>query len=248
MARASSWLRVLPRRGGRTRRKRRGRAQGRSELTRAYDALTPTATVERNLNVGERRLRPARSVRFVRVAHDSKGRRRAKMPRRRGESLQNRHNGRRLDVLRISDHTFPIVCLQCVGRATQSDIDAVHPVYVRAYARREPLIAISDARLATHDANQRRLFAEWSKVTFELDRGCTLVTIVILDNPLLRGALIAMNWLTPPAIPQTAAADTAGAVEAAQQVARARGLTVPPETWRDVSWWLESGHVQSKAR
>ena len=154
----------------------------------------------------------------------------------------------RIALLRITDQTLPILCLQCVGRASQRDIDTVHPVYVRAYARRQPLIAISDARLATHDANQRRLFAEWSKVTFALDQGCTLVTIVILDNALLRGALIALNWLTPPAIPQTAAADTASAVEAARQAAKARALAVSDDTWRQVSWWLESGHTQAKAR
>jgi hypothetical protein len=149
-------------------------------------------------------------------------------------------------VLRVSDAMMPVVCLQAVGRSTRADIDAVHPAYVRAYARRQPLIAISDARLAIHDAQQRKLLSEWSRETLALDRGCTLATIILLDNPLLRGALTALNWLTPPTIRQIAVADPAGAISCAQELAARHKLSMPESIWLQVRVWLDSGHEQAK--
>jgi hypothetical protein len=149
-------------------------------------------------------------------------------------------------VLRVTDATYPVLCLQSVGRITRPEIDAVHPAYVSAYARRRPLIAVTDARLAVHDAAQRKLLAEWSAQTYELDKGCTLASIVMLDNPLLRGALVALNWLAPPPIKQHAVADSRAVLETGRAIAAAHGLEVPTETWMRVRAWIDEGYNQAR--
>jgi hypothetical protein len=150
-------------------------------------------------------------------------------------------------VLRVTDSTFPLICLQSVGHSTRQDVDDVHAVYVRAYARRQPIVAISDCRLANHDAQQRRLLGEWTKEALALDKGCTLATIVLLDNPLLRGALTALNWIAPPTVRQISVADPASAVEAARHVALKHALAVHERTWLEARRWLESCHREAQA-
>jgi hypothetical protein len=148
-------------------------------------------------------------------------------------------------VLKVSDATFPIVLLQSVGRCTQEEIDAAHAVYVRVYARRRSLIAISDARLAVYDAKQRKLFADWTQRTLALDRGSTLATIVILDSKLLLGALTAMNWIAPPTIKQYAVGSPTSALETAQHVAEAARVQVPEPTWLQVRAWIDASHAHA---
>jgi hypothetical protein len=150
-------------------------------------------------------------------------------------------------VLRVTDATYPLICLQSVGRSTRQDVDAVHPVYVRAYARRQPIVAISDCRLANFDAQQRRLLGEWTKEALALDKGCTLATIILLDSPLLRGALTALNWIAPPTVQQIAASDAPSALDAARHVAQKHGLAVHERTWIEARRWVESSHREAQS-
>ena len=148
-------------------------------------------------------------------------------------------------MLRATDATYPIICLQSVGACTAAEIDEVHRVYLRAFHQSSRLICISDARLASHDVQQRRLLAEWSERITPMGKHRVVATIVVLDSMLLRGALTAFNWLSPPVIPQRVAADLAGAIELGQQLAAEAGIEVDPNRWGHVRLWLEMGYLRN---
>jgi hypothetical protein len=146
-------------------------------------------------------------------------------------------------VLRATDATLPIICLQSSGSITREDIQRVMPLYDRAYARRQPFIAINDVRLANFDAQQRKLWGEWTAHSAKHDPGATKATIMIMESPLMRGALTALNWIAMHKIPQHAVADALEAIELGKRYVEKEGLHVKPETWGQVRYWIDQGHA-----
>jgi hypothetical protein len=146
-------------------------------------------------------------------------------------------------VLRATDETAPIICLQAAGSITREDIARVIPMYDRLFGSRVPFIAINDARLSQFDANQRRLWAELSAHCARIDRGGTsLANILILDSPLLRGALTALNWIAQHKIPQYPVANVVEAIEVARRCVEEHRLVCSHETWGHVRFWMEQGY------
>jgi hypothetical protein len=145
-------------------------------------------------------------------------------------------------VVRITDETLPILCFQSYGRSSQADVDIVRPYYQRAI-RRGKFIALSDARFANHEADQRRLWAGWLAELIRMDQPChSVATVIMLDSPLLRGALIALNWITPSRAPQHIVANADEAVEECRLLCASHALAVPPHVWGRVRLWLEAGN------
>jgi hypothetical protein len=149
-------------------------------------------------------------------------------------------------VLRVTDATLPMICLQSAGRITRADIQRAMPLYDKAYAAKQPFIAINDARLANYDAQQRALWAEWTAHSAKSDPGVTLATIMIFDNPLLRGALTALNWIAPHTIPQYAVANVVEAIEVARKHVDKANLICKPETFGHVRLWVDQGYAQAR--
>jgi hypothetical protein len=50
-------------------------------------------------------------------------------------------------VLCGMSETFPIMCLQSIGRITLADIDHVRPIYDAAFTRGQSILCSSDARM-----------------------------------------------------------------------------------------------------
>lgn len=146
-------------------------------------------------------------------------------------------------MVRVTDETWPIICFQSYGVTTEAQLAAVRPVYERIYRRKAPFLTVSDARFADHSAAQRKLWADWLAEQIRLDvhegaRG----TVVILDSVLLRGALVALNWITPPKVPQEVAADRHEAVEQARKLAARANMHVPERVWPQALAWLAVGN------
>ena len=153
---------------------------------------------------------------------------------------------KRAPVIRVSDESYPIICLQSFGRLTSAQLQEVKPVYFRAYALGAPLLFVSDARLADHGADQRRLWAEWSAESAKADQHkCVKATVLLLDSPLLRGALTALNWISPPVVPVHVVRDELSAIETARTLAEALGMSVPSNAWGHIRYWLERGRASS---
>jgi hypothetical protein len=149
---------------------------------------------------------------------------------------------RSIAVIRVSDESFPLICLQSFGRLTQAELDAVKPVYFRAYERKQPLLFVSDVRLASHGIDQRRLWADWSDESAKADvNKCVKATVLLLDSPLLRGALTALHWISPPVVPVHVERDVLTAIETARSLVDTYRMSVPSNAWGHVRYWLESG-------
>ena len=150
-------------------------------------------------------------------------------------------------MVRITDKTLPVICFQSWGKSTEADFEILRPVYRRAFADTKPVLFVSDARYADHSAGQRRLWASWLEESTRTDvqrRG--IGSVLMLDSALLRGALTALNWLTPPNVPQYVTGSEEEAVEKARGVAAANRLDVQPLIWGQVRLWLEEGQKHKR--
>lgn len=142
---------------------------------------------------------------------------------------------------------MPIICFQSHGVTTEAELAALRPTYDRIYQRRMPFITVSDARFADHSASQRKMWGAWLTREMQLDadnnaRG----SVVILDSALLRGALVALNWIAPPKIPQDVAGSFGEAVTQARAMAERFRLHVPETTWERVLGWLSQGDLSKR--
>ncbi len=143
-------------------------------------------------------------------------------------------------MVRITDETLPIICFQSYGKSTQAEVEAVKPIYLRALRAGKRFISLADARFANHAADQRRLWADWQAEFIKADlHHCQLATVVVLDSTLLRGALLALNWIAPAKRPQHVVADEPEAVEECRLLAERHGLDVPSFAWAKIRLWLE---------
>jgi hypothetical protein len=147
-------------------------------------------------------------------------------------------------MVRITDETLPIICLQSLGKSTEADIAQLRPVYQRAFKRGVPMIGLSDARLAAHSSDQRKL---WAALLAENNRtdvhGCSIATVVMLDSALLRSALIAINWITPAKTPQHVVGSVEEAISECRALTARHNLFVPAHVWGHIRTWLDAGHV-----
>jgi hypothetical protein len=156
---------------------------------------------------------------------------------------QSEHLG--ANVVRITDETLPILCFQCYGKSTQADIDFVRPYYQRA-VRSGKFIGLSDARYGSNDADQRRMWARWLAEFNQIDaHGRCVATVLMLDSPILRGALIALNWITPSRAPQRVVGSNEEALEECRLLATRHGLDTPAHLWGHVRLWLDEGSQHS---
>jgi hypothetical protein len=145
-------------------------------------------------------------------------------------------------VVRITDETLPILCFQTYGRSSKADIDLIRPYYERAI-RRGKFIALSDARFANHEADQRRLWADWLAELNRMDVAShSVATVLLLDSVLLRGALVALNWITPPKAPQHVVGSDREAVDECRVLVDAHQLAVPAHAWGQVRLWLSESN------
>jgi hypothetical protein len=151
-------------------------------------------------------------------------------------------------VVRITDETLPILCFQCYGKSTPADIAIVRPYYQRAI-RSGRFIALSDARYASNDADQRRMWAGWLAEFNAMDADLHCVaTVLMLDSPILRGALIALNWITPSKAPQRVVGSHDEAIDECRLLCSPHGLDVAAPTWGRVRLWLNDGNEHRARR
>lgn len=146
-------------------------------------------------------------------------------------------------MVRVTDETMPVICFQSYGVTTQAQLAEVRPIYDRLYQRKAPFITISDARFADHSAGQRKMWAAWLADGMSRDHYRNASgSVVILDSALLRGAMLALNWVAPPQVPQDIAADWNEAMAQARALAARCNIHVPDTVWGKVHVWLSQGN------
>jgi hypothetical protein len=148
-------------------------------------------------------------------------------------------------VVRVTDDTFPIISFQSFAKSSAADIALLRPVYLRSFRRGKPIVCLSDARLATHSVDQRKLWADWLAETYREDvHRCTVATVILLDSALLRNALIALNWITPAKVPQHVVGNLEDALEECRKLAALHRMEVPAHAYGLIRKWIEAGRVE----
>lgn len=90
----------------------------------------------------------------------------------------------------------------------------------RVVARDQPFVSLVDARRLTSapSAKVRRTIADWENLNAERGSRFNRGVVVVTESALVRGAMTALQWLSPPRVPTTYEAT----IEAGESWARAR--------------------------
>lgn len=106
-------------------------------------------------------------------------------------------------VFEVSDVHFPIVVTTYPFRMSLAALPAYHAEYERVLAREQPFVSLVDMRPCVEmpDADVRRAMAEWGDRVAEARMRWVLGVSFVVTNPLVRGALTAVHWQTPPRQP-----------------------------------------------
>jgi hypothetical protein len=116
-------------------------------------------------------------------------------------------------------------------------------VYLRAFKRARPIICLSDARLATHSVDQRKLWADWLAEDHPRGRARLLDPRRWSCSTLrsLRTALIAVNWITPAKVPQHVVGSVDEALDECRKLAERHSMLLPAHVFGQIRLWIEAG-------
>ncbi len=136
-----------------------------------------------------------------------------------------------MSSITFDESCLPLLIQTMEGQTTDADIEEMIAWYGEFFARHggEPYATVVHA-LPSHgglNATQRRRVAEWRSSLDERTTGRSLGTAIVLHSAFQRGALTALNWLSPPTTPQRVAADVVEAIDWCVEVLEAAGVPVP---------------------
>jgi hypothetical protein len=120
----------------------------------------------------------------------------------------------------VATEYFPFVLLD-MGGAERTDEDLrrmfaeLHAIKVQAMRSETRCVLIATTKKSP-SASERKLIAANTNHVSMVERSYTLVTVCIITNPLVRGAVTALCWLVPGLLPTVAFASTG---DAAVQIA-----------------------------
>jgi len=106
--------------------------------------------------------------------------------------------------VRFSTQDWPFVVTTIVETMEEAETTEYLDTFLaQVVGRRSPFVSIVDARKMTRapTAKVRRMIADWETANGELgpryNRGVAFVT----DSALVRGAMTALQWISPPKVP-----------------------------------------------
>lgn len=103
----------------------------------------------------------------------------------------------------LDDHEFPLVTSTCPEEWSEAEMRDYFARMVKIHERDLRFAHIADVRKsgAMSNAQTRRLASEFQKEHTEVSARLCVCTAIVADSRLLRGAITAINWLTPPSYP-----------------------------------------------
>lgn len=130
------------------------------------------------------------------------------------------------DLRAIIDESYePLIVTVMPARFTDAEITAFLARHEALLARGRRYCTITDlSQIAgLPEATTRRRIADWQQKVESTMRKWTVGTAIVAPSNLLRGAMTALNWLSPPPYPQEIVADRAAAITALEGIyARAK--------------------------
>lgn len=131
----------------------------------------------------------------------------------------------------VDASTWPLVVVTFRGAPSDDDLLDMFSEYERCYARAEPFHVINDGLgiLSAPNAAQRKLIADRAREHVPMSRQWVVGSATVVANPVMRGVVTALNWLTAPAYKHTICATLPEAVRVAVAALAERGiqLSVP---------------------
>jgi len=105
----------------------------------------------------------------------------------------------------LDDSAWPILH-HSVGEHTREQFDAFSAWYLaclkRARADNVRIYILSDARGGVPDPDVRRRASQWLAGLSEPQFDVCALSVIVVDNPLIRGVITALNWFRRPSTPQ----------------------------------------------
>lgn len=134
----------------------------------------------------------------------------------------------------LDTSTWPLVVVTFHREPTDDDIHAMFAAYEGCYARAEPFHVVNDGlRIATApNAAQRRLIADKAREHGPMSRQWVVGSATVVENPVMRGVVTALNWLTAPAYAHTICATLPEAIQVAVRALGERGIQLSAQLHR----------------
>jgi hypothetical protein len=132
--------------------------------------------------------------------------------------------------LEVDDTRWPLVEIHWPdGTVRSEDVDRFLAIADEHIARKSHYVALHDGvRASGVDAAQRKRFAAHvDRNRNGLTKWCVAAAIVA-SSPIVRGIVTAVNWMSPPPMPQRVFAKRDDAVAWLASELRVHGLEIPP--------------------
>jgi hypothetical protein len=128
-------------------------------------------------------------------------------------------------------HAWPLFITVLPPRFDLHDVEAYIPEVDALYLRRERFATLVDtsAVSALPGASERRRLAEWQNATIDSIQRYNVFTATVIQSPVVRGALTAMNWIFRPPNEQVVVKSFAEGFVRCVEKLRADGRAMPPE-------------------
>lgn len=132
-------------------------------------------------------------------------------------------------AIHIDDSRFPLVVIRYVGSTSDQEFEQyLSQMEELVLARRATNAVILDASKAdAASATQRRMQAEWMKAHETTLRRYSVGNAFVITSTVVRGALTAIFWLQPPAVPSDVFSTYAAAEAWALERLAAAGAAIP---------------------
>jgi hypothetical protein len=131
-----------------------------------------------------------------------------------------------------TDEHWPILVFRFNETVSLVDYERLFALYERSYTRRERFASIMEGKRVVQvpPPAARRFVAEQAKVHEPQSIRWVAQSTVVLQNSILRGAVTAITWLSPPVYPLSFAPTFQTAVETVTSALRHEGREIPKAT------------------
>ncbi len=127
---------------------------------------------------------------------------------------------------------FPLVVTTYHGHAEREHFDQMMQAWNAIYGRGDPFVTITDTRDAhgIPDAHVRQLIAHWTRDTADVAEPLVRCNQLVITNPLIRGGMVALDWLYKPAMSRDAVGSMSVAAANCAQAMHDHSMAIAPAT------------------
>jgi len=121
---------------------------------------------------------------------------------------------------------WPLAVVVLPADMSSLDIEPLDRSLQAIFARKQRFISLTDGAAVANlpDAKARNALAKWSKSAEAMTQKYVVATACVIESPLARGVLTAIQWIAPPVVPTLAASSDEEACRFLGEQASTSGL------------------------